>query len=668
MDFIKLFEPITINKTLVKNRIVMPAMGLFMTDDYSFNERYRSFYRERGRGGVGLMVVGPLAVDRVGSAPFMPGLFEDGFVEPLRAFVDEMHQTTDATIGTQLFHMGRYAYSAFSGMTSIGPSAIPSRLTKETPRAMTKDDIETIKDAFASAARRAKEAGFDYIEIIACTGYLISQFLSPITNRRTDEYGGPIENRMRFGIEVIQAVRKTVGPDVAVGIRIAGHDFMDGGHTNKESAAFAAAAQKAGVDAVNVTGGWHETNVPQLTTNVPPGVFVYLARGIKQQVTVPVFASNRLGDPILAEKVLRAGSADMICWARPLIADPSLPDKVRQRRFDEIVSCISCNQGCFDSIFYGRAVHCVLNPSVGREDEARITRAEKKKKVLVAGGGPGGMEFALTAAARGHDVTLYEKDEDLGGQINLAKVPPGKHELQKIIDSMKNRMEHNGVRIKAGAALSEKTVREEKPDYLVVATGARPIDIRVPGIDKPHVVSAWDVLSDRIADIGKRVVIVGGSATGCETAHYLTSMGVPDPEAFTFLMYHNAEDPLYAMELLHKPGREVVVIDMVDRMADNVSKTARWSLMKSLKVMGVKLMPGTKLLEITDDAVVVETGKGKETIPADTVIIAVGARSVNELAASAQKDGVSVITIGDAKAPRKITDAVREGFEEALTI
>jgi 2,4-dienoyl-CoA reductase (NADPH2) len=668
MDFVKLFEPITINKTRVKNRIVLPAMGLFMTDDYSFNERYRSFYRERGRGGVGLMIVGPLAVDRVGSAPFMPGLFEDRFVEPLRTFVDEMHKTTDATIGTQLFHMGRYAYSAFSGMTSIGPSAIPSRLTKETPRAMTKDDIEEVKAAFASAARRAKEAGFDYIEIIACTGYLISQFLSPVTNRRTDEYGGPIENRMRFGLEVIRAVREAVGPDAAVGIRIAGNDFMDGGHTNVESALFAAAAQKAGVDAVNVTGGWHETNVPQLTTNVPPGVYVYLARGIRQAVSVPVFASNRLGDPALAEKVLRAGSADMICWGRPLIADPELPDKVRQGRFDEIISCIACNQGCFDSIFYGRAVHCVLNPTVGREDETRIRPAEKKKKVIVAGGGPGGMEFALTAAQRGHDVTLYEKERELGGQINLAKVPPGKHELQKIIDSMKSRMEHFGVRIKTGASVSEKTVKDEKPDYLVVATGARPIDIRVPGIDKPHVVSAWDVLSDRVAEIGRRVVIVGGSATGCETAHYLTSMGVPDPEAFTFLMYHNAEDPLRAMELLHTPGREVVVIDLVDRMADNVSKTARWSLMKSLKLMGVRLMPRTKLLEITDDAVVVETDKGKLTIPADTVVIAVGARSLDELSAGAQKDGVSVITIGDAKGPRKITDAVREGFEEALTI
>ncbi len=341
---------------------------------------------------------------------------------------------------------------------------------------------------------------------------------------------------------------------------------------------------------------------------------------------------------------------------------------MQEGRHDEIVSCIACNQGCFDSIFYGRAVHCVLNPSVGREQEVKITPAEKKKKILVAGGGPGGMEFALTAAARGHDVTLYEKDERLGGQVNLAKTPPGKHELQKIIDSMNNRMRHYGVTVKAGQPLTAETVKKEKPDYLVVATGARPIEIKVPGIDKPHVVSAWDVLSDRVAEIGKRVVIVGGSATGCETAHYITAMDVPDAEAFTFLMYHNAEDPLYAMELLHKTGREVVVIDMLDRIADNVSKTSRWSLMKSLKLMGVKLMPGTKLLEITDDAVVVETDKGKQNIPADTVIVAVGARPVNDLAAAVEKDGICVITIGDAKSPRKITDAVREGFEEALTI
>ncbi len=668
MDFIKLFEPITINKTKIKNRIVMPAMGLFYTDDYSFNERYHGFYRERAKGGVGLMIVGPSRSTLVGSARFMPGIFDDSHIGPLKKFVDEMHKTTDVTVGTQLFQMGRYAFSYYSGMAPIAPSAIPSRLTGETPREMTKDDIETVKESFAGAARRAQEAGFDYIEIIACTGYLISQFLSPVTNKRTDDYGGSIENRMRFGLEVIKKVREAVGPHQAIGIRIAGNDFMDGGHTNTESALFAAAAEHAGVDAVNVTGGWHETYVPQLTTNVPPGVFVYLARGIKEKVTVPVFASNRLGDPELAEKVLRAGSADMICWARPLIADPELPNKVREGRLDEITWCVSCNQGCFDAIFYRTSVGCVLNPAAGRENEVSLRAADKKKRILVAGGGPGGMEFALTAARRGHTVTLFEKEDRLGGQINLAKTPPGKRELVRIIDSMRDRMKHFGVVVNTGFPLTSEVVREERPDYLVVATGARPIDIRVPGIDKPHVVSAWDVLSDRVAEIGKKVVIVGGSATGCETAHTIASMGVPDAEAFTFLMYHHAEDPAYAMDLLHKPGREVTVIDLVERMADNVSKTARWSLMKSLKLMGVSLMPKTKLCEITDDAVIVETHTGKQTIPADTVVIAVGAHSVNDLVEAAKADGIKVITIGDAKAPRKIMDAVREGFDEALTI
>jgi 2,4-dienoyl-CoA reductase (NADPH2) len=667
MDFVKLFSPIVINKTKVKNRIVMPAMGLLYTDDYSFNDRYRAFYRARAHGGVGLMIVGPLAVDLVGSARFMPGIHQDSHVGPLKEFVDELHKTTDVTVGTQLFHMGRDAFGAVTGIQPIAPSAIQSHLTRETPREMTKDDIETVKEAFAQGARRAKEAGFDYIESVACTGYLISQFLSPITNRRTDEYGGSLENRMRFGVEVIRKIRETVGPDQAIGIRISGEDFVEGGNTNKEAATFAAALEAAGADAINVTGGWHETYIPQLTSNVPPGVFVHLARGIKEKVNVPVFASNRLGDPYLAEKVLRAGSADMVCWARPLIADPELPNKAKEGRLDEITWCISCNEGCFDSVFSASPITCVLNPAAGREEEAVVTPAAKKKRVFVAGGGPAGMELALTAARRGHDVTLFEKEERLGGQINLAKAPPGKAELDRIIESMRNRMTHFGVTIRTGTPLSEKMVKDQRPDFLVVATGARPIEISVPGIDKPHVVAAWDVLKGNVADIGRRVVVVGGSATGCETAHLIASMGVPDPETFTFLMFHNAEDTERAVGLLHKAGREVTIIDMVDRMADNVGRSARWSLMKALKLMGVALMPKTKLSEITDDAVIVETSKGKQTIPADTVVIAVGAKSVNELS-SVRADGVEVVSIGDAKAPRKIMDAVREGFEEALKI
>jgi 2,4-dienoyl-CoA reductase (NADPH2) len=668
MELVKLFQPIFINELEVQNRIVLPALGLGYTEGYGFSERLKGFYRERAHGGVGLLTIGPIAVDEVGAAPAMPGLFDDANVEPLREFTDELHRDTNAKLGTQLFHMGRNSASFLQGIQPIAPSAIAGRLTKQVPREMTQQDIDEVHRAFADAAVRAAQAGLDYIEIVGCTGYLVSQFLSPLTNQRTDEYGGSLENRMRFGVELIQKMRKAVGGGVALGIRIAGNDFLEGGSTNIESSLFAAAAEKAGIDAINVTGGWHETNVPQLTTDVPPGVYAYLARGVKQAVNVPVFASNRLGNPFLAEKTLRAGAADMICWGRPLIADPELPNKARQGRFDEIITCIACNQGCFDAIFSGQTVGCVLNPRTGRENDVAITPAANPRKLLVAGGGPAGMEFALTAAQRGHEVTLYEKEDRLGGQVNLACAVPGKAEFRNLVASLEGRMARQRVEVKLGTSLTASMVEREKPDVLVVASGARDIGIDVPGIDKPHVLSAWDVLAERAVDIGERVVIIGGSATGCETAHFIASMGSIDAESFAFLVYHSAEDVEFARQLLRDSRRQITVIDMLPRLAGNAGKTSRWVLMKSLGLMGVDLRSSTTLVEITDDSVVVEGDEGRQEIPADTVVMAVGATSVNELAEQVKDDAIEVIVIGDAKEPRKINDAIYEGFHAALSV
>ena len=668
MKFIKLFESITINHLTIRNRIVMPAMALAYTDKYTFSNRYKAFYRERAKGGVGLMIIGPLAIDKVGSTPFMPGLFDDKYIGPIREFTDELHKDTDAKIGGQLMQMGRFASSSYTGMLPIAPSAIPSPISREVPQEMTRDDIEEVKEAYSQAARRAMEAGFDYIEVLAAGGYLIGEFLSPVTNHRTDEYGGPMENRMRFGLEVIRKVRQIVGKDFAMGIRVSGHDFIEGGHTNSESALFCREAEKTGVNSINVTGGWHESYIPQITTNVPPGAFLYLARGIKEKVRVPVFASNRLGDPLVAERALRSGAADMICWGRPLLADPDLPNKVKRGRLDEIVSCIGCNQGCFDQLLSGFSVCCVLNPQVGREADTEIKEARVKKKIFVAGGGPAGMEFALVAKLRGHDVTLYEKEERWGGQVNLVAASPGKKEFLNVVKSLKNRMEISGVGIKLKTTLTSKMVEEKQPDVVVVASGARPIEIKVPGITQPHVVNAWDVLNEMVPNIGKHVVIVGGSATGCETALLVASLGVVDPETFTFLFYHSAEDIDRIRKLLYDTGRKITVIDILERMAGNVGISTRWSLIKTLRLMGVELRPKTKLIKITKDAVIVETEKGRETIPTDTVIIAVGSQSVDDLAREIKRDRTEVITIGDAKEPRKITDAIREGFDAALKI
>jgi 2,4-dienoyl-CoA reductase (NADPH2) len=668
MEFINLFEPITINRVLVRNRIVMPAMALAYTNDYSFSRRFKAFYRERALGGVGLMIIGPFAIDKIGSTQFMPGIFEDRHIPSIREFIAELHKDSEARLGIQLMQMGRYASSRNTGIIPMAPSAIPSKLTGEVPREMTLADIEDVKEAFAQASRRAVNTGFDYIEILAAGGYLIGEFLSPVTNRRTDQYGGHLKNRMRFGLEVIDRVRQAAGKDFAIGIRVSGHDFLEGGHTDTESALFCAEAENSGVDCINVTGGWHETNVPQITGEVPSGAFLHLARAIKGNVKVPVFASNRLGDPVLAERALRSGAADMICWGRPLLADPELPKKVQKGTLDEIVPCITCNQGCFDSLLSGSSVCCTVNPRLGRELDIEIKKAQIKKRIIVAGGGPSGMEFALTASQRGHHVTLYEKNSYLGGQLNLAAAVPGKKDFFNLVKSFEKRMQVNGVNVNLQTALTEHDIEEKRPDVLVVASGAMPAPMNVQGIDHQHVINAWDVLSDKAPKIGSRVIIVGGSATGCETALYVGNLGVLDPETFTFLAYHSADDGDKIRGLLYKPGRRITVIDVMERFAVNMGPSTRWPLMKRLKLMGIDFRPRTKLVEITEDAVTVETEAGRESISADTVIIAVGSKSTDNLMRETKFDRSKLFAIGDAKEPRNITDAIREGFDLALRI
>jgi len=668
MAFTRLFEPIRINKVVIPNRIVMPAMALFYTGDYTFTERFKAFYRERARGGVGLMILGPMAIDKVGSNPFMPGLFDDRYIEPIREFVDELHRETDARIGVQFMQQGRFASSRFTGIVPIAPSAIASPLNKEIPREMTKDDIAEVEDAFAKAAVRAKNAGFDYVELMAGGSYLIGEFLSPVTNHRKDDYGGTLDKRMRFGLEIIEKVRGAVGNDFLFGIRVSGHDFVKGGNTNEESAIFCIEAEKAGVDCINVTGGWHETNVPQITSDVPPGAYVYLARNIKERVSVPVFASNRLGDPHVAEKVLLSGAADMVCWGRPLIADPELPLKVRAGKLEEVVPCIGCNQGCFDSLAAGLPIFCTLNPRVGREKETKINKTRRSKRIYVAGGGPAGMQCALTARQRGHNVTLFEKNTKLGGQINLVGSVPGKEGFDDMTISLRNRMKVARVKVTLETVLTAKRIKEDKPDVLVVASGAKPARINVPGIDGPRVCYAWDILDGSVSKIGKRVVIIGGGAIGCETALFVARLDVLNDQSFAFLVYHEADDFDRLRKQLYGGGRKITVLEVAERMADNVGVSARWGLLKNLRLLGVDLRSGVKITGIDDNAVIMETKTGTESIPADTIIVAIGSQSISDLSRDVKIVGTQVITIGDAKETRRISDAVREGFDTALGI
>ncbi|BBO81174.1 hypothetical protein DSCO28_17400 [Desulfosarcina ovata subsp. sediminis] len=646
----------------------MPAVALFYTKDYGFTDQYKAFYRERAKGGVGLMIIGPMAIDKVGSTPFIPGIFTDVQIDSLKKYIAELHQTSRAKIGVQLMHQGRYASEAKSGLKPIAPSAIASPLSREVPREMTGEDIETVKKAYVESALRAKEVGFDYIEILMAGGYLVGEFLSPLSNQRTDRYGGSLENRMRFGLEIIEKVRSAVGRNFALGIRVSGHDYMKGGNTLKESSRFCIEAGNAGVDAINVTGGWHETTVPQVTSEVPSGAFLYLSRAIKSVVRVPVFASNRLGDPVSAEKALRSGAADFICWARPLIADPQLPEKVRTGKYHASVPCIGCNQGCLDAIFAGAPVYCTVNPRVGREAITGITEASRSKKIYIAGGGPAGMQFALIANQRGHDVTLFEKDRKLGGQVNLIGAIPGKKPYLGIVSSLSTRLGHSDVKIKLNTIVTPERILREQPDVLVVATGALPASLNIKGANEKMIVDAWDVLDETVWDIGKRVVIIGGGATGCETALMVSKMGTPSAETISFLMTHSVDDIYDIKGLLCQTGRKITVVEISDRVAGNVGPSTRWALLKNMRLMGIKVITEAKVLKIEKENVYIETQTGIKQLPADTIIQSVGAISVNSLAQEVFCDRLEILTIGDAREARRLSDAIREGFDMAMEV
>jgi 2,4-dienoyl-CoA reductase (NADPH2) len=548
------------------------------------------------------------------------------------------------------------------GRKPFSASAVRSRLTGETPRALGLEEIPQVQEKFAEAAVRAKEAGFDAVEILASAGYLISQFLAPITNLREDAYGGPLENRMRFGIEVVEKVRSAVGPSFPVLMRVAGNDFMEGGHTNRESRIFAAEAEKAGVDLLNVTGGWHETRVPQLTMSVPRQAYVYLAQGIKSAVSVPVLASNRINDPAVGEEIVRNGQADLVTMARGLLTDPDLPKKAKEGRSHLIYHCIACNQGCFDRIFQLQPATCLVNPRAGREGELKSVPVGKPKQVLVIGGGPAGMKAACTAAERGHRVTLVEKGEALGGQLLLNRRIPGRQELITAAADLARNLQELDVDIRTGTTASPRLVKELAPDTVVVATGATPGLPPIPGIDADHVVHAWDLLAGNVP-VGSKVVIVGGNAVGLETAMYLASIGTLQPDALHFLVANRAESEQTLRELVNRGIKEVTVLEMIKKAGQDIGLTTRWTILGELKRLGVVIRTGARVTGITSEGVEADTETGSELVPCDTVVIATGSSPDDRLAGELEPLVPEIHVIGDAKAPRNALDAIQEGFE-----
>jgi len=627
----KLLEPITIRGVEFKNRIVMAPMqvGVGLR-----SPRARAYYLERAKGGVGTIIMAGTSVDVFATDDaWGKSGGVDALLDGIRPLISDVQQA-GAKIGIQLWHGNQFPLGMGTPQDTRGEPVAPSATADM--RELTIPEIETIFTRFAQATVNCQKVGFDFVEVHGAHGYLICQFFSAGTNRRRDKYGGDLAGRMRFGCECVSTMRTAVGDDYPIFYRLGALEDIPDGVTQEESVQFAAELEKAGVDVIDVSLG--ATTGSGLNSSPgpdqPEGTFVSLAEAIKRQVKVPVIAVGRFRTPQVAEDVVEQGKVDMIAIGRQLIADPYWPQKVADGRPDDIIPCISCN-ACFERGFAAGNLRCSVNAVAGRETELTTEPepAAAPKKVMVVGGGPAGMEAARVAALRGHQVTLYEKQSELGGQLLLAAVPPYKHELKRLKDYLAHQLEKGGIPVKPGIEVTPELVEKEKPDAIIMATGSMPLIPPISGTNGNKVTTAGDILSGK-TDAGEKVVVIGGELVGCETADFLAQQ-----------------------------GKKVTIVRRGPEMASKMYSTNRNALLTRLREKGVTFVTGIKKYQaIAEEGVVIVNNDGeKQMLEADTVVLAAGATPDIRLAKDIEGKVAEFHLAGDCAQPIRILDAIHDG-------
>lgn len=635
------FSPYTIKNVTFPNRLVVSAMVTnFCNKDGSASERYIAYHEEKAKGGFGMIITEDYAI-RVKGKGFsnVAGMWDDSLIDSHSELTRRVHQY-DSKIIAQIYHAGRQTHQGVTGFPPEAPSAVPCPANKQIPHELTVEEIKDIEQDFADCARRCKQAGFDGIEIHGGHGYLVAEFMSSYSNKRIDQYGGSLTNRMRFPLEAIAAIRKAVGEEFIVGFRISADELVPGGRTKEDTKTIALMLEAAGIDFLHVSAGVYGSSYaiapPQA---IKHGWLTDFAKEVKEIVHIPVITVGRINDPLIADQIIRSGKADFVTMARASLCDPHMPEKARQGNFEEIRYCIACSQGCMGVLLKDKPIHCALNPMLGQEYKYINKQTDQFKKVLVVGGGPAGMQAAITAAEQGHQVILYEKNNCLGGQYRLAAIPPNKGEITSFLYWQQIMLKKLGVNVILNQQVDKDLIENSDCDVVIVATGGKPIIPEISGAGSKNVVTACEILDGKVF-CGQKAVVIGGGQIGTETALHLA---------------------------VHR--KDVTLIEMTNDLAIKETAHPREFLLKAVEDSTINVILNGCVKDIREDSVVVEIAKDQLIeVQADTVILAIGMQEENALSKSIVDCKKKIITIGDAKEVRQVMDAVREGFETAMNL